>query len=182
MTRCSMRSAIQKHLWDLVAGIFKGGFYYYEKKFLAPEEWRKETVQLHFEGSYQNNKVYLNGKEIGGCVYGYSGFTVTLDEALKYGEENILLVTVDNSKLPNTRWYSGSGIYRPVYLLRGGKSHIKWQGVKITTLNHAPAKIKVETSHIEGEVQIEILSDGECVARGNGDNTELTIPKCKIVE
>ena len=99
-------------------GYFPGGVYVYEKTFTAPAEWKDKNILAEFEGVYKNCVISLNGKEIGSHKYGYTTFTVEL-AGLKYGEENILTVVADNSKLPNSRWYSGSGIYRPVWLYIG---------------------------------------------------------------
>ena len=147
-------------------GYFPGGIYIYEKKFPVPEEWKEKCIYLEFEGVYKNSAISLNGVKIGGRPYGYVPFLIKLDEGIKYGEENVLTVEVDNSKLPNSRWYTGSGIYRPVNLLIGNPTHIKYQGVKITTLSYAPARIDVTISiETEGtgnaqEITVEIM-DGE---------------------
>lgn len=154
---------------------FEGGKYIYEKHFMAQEEWKEKTVQAYFEGSYQNNEVLLNGSKIGGCAYGYSSFLVTL-ERLRYGKENVLEVKVDNSQVPNSRWYTGSGIYRPVSLLIGGKIHIRHQGIRITTLSVSPAVIRVETDCTGGEAEIEIRKEGMLVASASGCCAEISIP------
>lgn len=161
-------------------GYFPGGTYVYEKSFTTPADWAGKSVCLLFEGVYKNATVTVNGKEAGGRPYGYVPFTVCLDGLLEYGKENTVVVTADNSQLPNSRWYSGSGIYRPVSLLLGEKTHIKWQGVKITTLSYAPAKIKVETDATGGEVAVEILDGETVVASGKGAALELDIPKAKL--
>ena len=96
-------------------GYFPGGVYTYEKTFTAPTEWEGKDVLIEFEGVYKNATVSLNGKELTFHPYGYTGFFVELD-GLNIGGENTLTVVADNSKLPNSRWYSGSGIYRPVWL------------------------------------------------------------------
>ena len=92
-------------------GYFPGGVYTYEKTFTAPTEWEGKDVLIEFEGVYKNATVSLNGKELAFHPYGYTGFFVELD-GLNIGGENTLTVVADNSKLPNSRWYSGSGIYR----------------------------------------------------------------------
>ncbi|MGM9600566.1 MAG: glycoside hydrolase family 2 TIM barrel-domain containing protein [Faecousia sp.] len=159
---------------------FTGGTYRYTKKFTVPSQWAEKTVSLYFEGIYRNSQVYLNGTAVGGCKYGYTDFTICLDGQMKYGEENELVVVADNSQMPNTRWYSGSGMYRPVSLLLGAKSHIHWQGVQITTLSIKPAEILVETAHTGGEIQLEILEGETVVARGTGDFCKITIPNAKL--
>lgn len=89
--------------------IFREVSIIYEKKFPVPEEWEEKCIYLEFEGVYKNSTVSLNGVKIGGRPYGYVPFLTKLDEGIKYGEENVLTVEVDNSRLPNSRWYTGSG-------------------------------------------------------------------------
>lgn len=151
-------------------GYFPGGVYIYEKKFRVPEEWKEKCVYLEFEGVYKNSAISLNGIKVGGRPYGYVPFLIKLDEGIKYGEENVLTVEVDNSKLPNSRWYTGSGIYRPVNLLVGNPTHIKYQGVRITTLSYAPAKISVaisietEDTAKTKEVTVEVMDEEKVIA------------------
>lgn len=162
-------------------GYFPGGVYVYEKSFTAPADWADKTVMLEFEGVYRHSTVCINGKTAGGRAYGYVPFTVCLDGLLNYGAENTVTVTADNAQLPNSRWYTGSGIYRPVHLLVADKEHIAWQGVKITTLSYAPARIRVETDVVgTGEVTVEILDGSQTVATGNGTDLELEILGAKL--
>ena len=114
-------------------GYFLGGTYVYEKSFEAPVEWKGKKIILEFEGIYQQAQVYLNGQLTGTNIYGYSNFYVPLENGLVYGESNQLKVVADNSKCPNSRWYSGSGIYRKVNLYVGEECYIQPEGVKITT-------------------------------------------------
>ena len=163
-------------------GFFPGGVYVYEKTFTAPADWEGKHVVFHFEGVYKNATVCLNGKQIAARPYGYSPIDACGDGLLNIGGENILTVKADNSQLPNSRWYTGSGIYRPVSVLIGGPHRIAWQGVRITTLSLSPAKIKVETKvEGSGEIAVEILdADGTMVATGAGDDMELEIPDAKL--
>ncbi|MCD8068568.1 MAG: hypothetical protein LUE87_06735 [Lachnospiraceae bacterium] len=133
---------------------YPGGSYIYEKAFTAPEDWKEKTVLVEFEGVYPCAQVFLNGKEIGAESYGYNLFRVELTEIL-YGQENTLRVEADNSRVPNSRWYAGAGIYRPVWLLTGNREHILPDGVRITTLSYEPAQImvEVETSAARGTKQ-----------------------------
>ena len=160
---------------------FTGGIYEYEKSFEISANWTEKTVTFRFEGVYRNSKVYINGQEAGGCAYGYSQFYVSADKFLKYGQSNTLKVAADNSDHPNSRWYTGSGIYRPVWMLVSGRSHIDTDGVKISTLSYSPARIKVETFHSYGDtVAVEILDNGQTIAKGSGASVELEIPNAKL--
>lgn len=162
---------------------FPGGVYVYEKDFHVPVEWAEKSLWFEFEGVYQNAKVYLNDREAGGHPYGYIPFTVDADEYLQYGAENTIRVVVDNSQLPNSRWYTGSGIYRPVWMYLAEKAHINHQGVKVSTLSYSPARIRVDTAHNGGEAAralVEILDGGKIVARGEGNRVELDIPSARL--
>lgn len=110
-----------------------GGNYVYIKQFHAPEEYRDKIVSVKFEGVYMNALVYLNGQLVGKRPYGYSPFVVNLNDYLNYGGDNELRVLVKNNGMPNSRWYSGSGIYRDVWLLISDSLHIVDSGVKVST-------------------------------------------------
>ena len=99
---------------------------------------------------------------------------------LRYGAENTLTVVADNSELPNSRWYTGSGIYRPVWLYVGEAARIVHQGVRVTTLSTAPACVRVETRATRGEIAVEILDGGSVVAEGSGAACEIEIPDAKL--
>jgi beta-galactosidase/beta-glucuronidase len=160
---------------------FSGGIYEYEKTFFAPEDWADKTVSFRFEGVYKNSTVYINGREAGGCAYGYSQFYVHAKDALEYGKDNVIRVIVCNDDQPNSRWYTGSGIYRPVWLLLSEKNHIDVDGVKISTLSYNPAKIRVNTSHTGGDtVLVEVQDNGRPLAKGQGKSVELEIPDAKL--
>jgi hypothetical protein len=159
---------------------FPGGMYSYEKTFDVPMDWKEQYVLFEFEGVYQNAKVYINDKLAGGSPYGYIPFTVCADNFINYGEPNKIKVLVDNSLQPSSRWYTGSGIYRPVWIYVGGKEHIEQEGVKISTLSYHPARIQVETVHTGQEVIVEILYNGQIVAKGSGACVELEIQDAKL--
>ncbi len=159
---------------------FSGGSYVYEKKFEAPLQWADRTVAFAFDGVYRNCRILLNGEEIGGRPYGYIPFVAYAGESLHPGEENTLTVLVDNSEMPNSRWYSGAGIYRPVHLLLGGKDYIKPYGVRITTLSAAPAAIRVDTDCTGGDVSVSIFDGDEEVASGEGTSVILGIDEAKL--
>lgn len=161
-------------------GYFTGGVYKYEKVFSVSSEWAGKRLILEFEGVYRNAEVSLNGQKLSCHAYGYTRFFVDLSSAVKPGQENILLVRADNSDLPNSRWYTGGGIYRPVWLHLGGENAILPEGIKVTTLSYDPARIRVETEHTGGEVQIEIRRKGKVTASADGDRVELEIPDADL--
>ena len=147
---------------------FPGGIYLYRKEFDVPAEWAGRQVLVRFEGVYRNATVTLNGAGNWQIVNGYTERSFDVADALRYGEKNEILVRVDNSKQPNSRWYSGSGIYRPVSLLVLPAVRIEEEGVRVRTLSIAPAEIEVTTAHNGGRVKVEILERG-CVADGTAE-------------
>jgi beta-galactosidase len=159
---------------------FPGGKYIYEKRFILPADYIEKKVLFEFEGVYKNAEVFINDRKMGGCAYGYSPFFIPTDGVLNCGSENTIRVIVDNIDVPNSRWYSGSGIYRPVWLWVGEKEHILPEGVKITTLSYHPARIRIEVEHVGGEVVAQVLYQGKSVANGKGNFIELEIPNAKL--
>ncbi len=129
-------------------GFWPGGLYTYSRKLDVPQEWREKTVLLEFEGVYATAMVYVNGNLAQSNLYGYSDFYVVLDKYLEYGAENEIRVVADNAAEKNSRWYSGSGIYRNVNLLVGSRIHVPADGVRITTpdVGEESAAVKICTS------------------------------------
>ena len=156
------------------SGYRDGGSYVYEKRFYVSEELRGKTVQLRFDGVYMNAFVYLNGQLVGKRPYGFVPFTVSLDDYLKYGQKNTVRVLVKNSGMPNCRWYSGSGIYRDVWLLTGELVHVTDNGIRVSTNyiedGYASLNVAVQLKNRDyqsREIQMvtEILDDAnQCVA------------------
>ena len=155
-------------------GYFHGGKYEYENTFARPEA---EHVLFQFEGVYRNAKVYINGHEAGGAAYGYIPFFVCADEYLVDGENNIS-VTCENADQPDSRWYAGAGIFRPVWLWIGPKEAILPEQVKISTVSINPAVVKVATGHTDAEITI--LDGDKLLAAGNGAEAEITIPGAQL--
>ena len=104
-------------------------------------------MSVEFDGVYENATVYLNGHKLGTHPYGYTSFTFDLTPHLNFAATNVLAVRVDNSAQPNSRWYSGSGIYRHVRVVVTGPTHIAHWGVFITTptVSDQSAKVVVRT-------------------------------------
>lgn len=156
---------------------FMGDDYHYEKTLSVPKKWLTKHVTLHFDGVYKHAKVYVNGNEAGGTAYGYLPFDVILDPFLKEGE-NVLRVDAGNPDQPDSRWYSGAGIYRPVTLTIQEKTHIK--SVKINTLSTAPAVVEIEVQHNGKNVQVDILDGDSIVATLQAPQGKVTVPSAKL--
>lgn len=164
------------------SGFYPGGKYVYVKKIWGEEEYREKSILVEFEGVYMNSEVYLNEKKVGGWIYGYTNFYVDLTSEFVIGEENELKVIVDNSKTPNSRWYSGSGIYRDVNLYIGEKEYIEPDGIKVVTKSINPAVVEVEVltkNKSDSTIKVEVFDGTDKVAEGKLDNTDgqkVTLP------
>ncbi|MCL2813646.1 MAG: DUF4982 domain-containing protein [Oscillospiraceae bacterium] len=176
-------------------GYFPGGVGYYAKTFFAPGEWEDKNVCVEFEGIYKNAEVKLNNNKIKRQNYGYTTFIVELDEYMKYGEENTLEVIADNSAVPNSRWYSGSGIYRYAWMYVGENNHINVNGVYVKTIsadeNAAVISVNVTGATLTGEnkdvYHIEhiiadlgnnsVAASVKSIKNGAADNIEIKNPK-----
>lgn len=152
-------------------GWYIGGDYEYTKKFTVPKEYENQKVLIEFEGVYHNAEVHINGKKVAGRPYGYTNFYINTDGFFKYGEENEVKVIAHNADQPNSRWYSGTGIYRPAYMHVGGEKYIPVNGVKIRTLSYNPAQIEVAVkTSAPGEVSLEIEFEGKRVLTAIGES------------
>ena len=153
------------HDWDIyeapdpATGATKeGGGWYpagkgeYKKQFKVESgEWKNKRVMLHFEGVYQKAEVFVNGQKAGQHAYGYTPFTVDITQYLyKDKRDNEVVVKVDNSEQPNCRWYSGSGIYRHVWLVTKKQRYIDEWSVKVTTPDIHTVNIKAEVVMEDG--------------------------------
>ncbi|MGH2642441.1 MAG: beta-galactosidase GalB [Chitinophagaceae bacterium] len=130
-------------------GALPGGIGWYRKEFTVPESDKGKLLFIDFEGVYMDSKVWINGHYLGVRPYGYSSFQYELTPYLNYGSKpNVISVRVDNLKQPNSRWYSGSGIYRNVYLVTTNKIHVAHWGSYITTpeVNERRATIDIQTT------------------------------------
>ncbi len=127
-------------------GWFAMGRGWYERSIFAPETWRGKRVLIEFEGIYMNAEVWLNEDYLGRHPYGYTSFVIDLTPYLRYSAPNLLRVKVDTSAQLNSRWYSGSGIYRPVWLWVGEPTHIAHWGVAISTPAIAKGQASVHVS------------------------------------
>ena len=128
-------------------GFFPGGVGWYRKTFHAPAEWKGKRVSVEFDGVYRDAVVYLNGHKLGAHAYGYTAFSFDMTTELSLESANVLAVRVDNSAQPNSRWYSGSGIYRHVRVVVTEPVHVAHWGVFVTTpeATSTSAKVAIRT-------------------------------------
>ncbi len=127
-------------------GYFPTGIGWYRKHFEISKDDLNKIVWIEFDGVYMNSTVWINGNLLGLHPYGYTSIYYNLTPYLKEGE-NIVSVKVDNSLQPNSRWYTGSGIYRNVWLVKIDPLHISHWGVYVTTpeVSNESALVKVRT-------------------------------------
>ena len=114
-------------------GALPGGVGWYRKHFRLPATEGERRYYLAFDGVYMNSTVYVNGHEVGSRPYGYSSFEYDLTPYVRPDSDNVVAVRVDNSDQPNSRWYSGCGIYRHVWLTATNPLHIARWGVHVVT-------------------------------------------------
>lgn len=166
-------------------GWYEGYDYEYQRTLTVPENELADTHILEFEGVYHNAEVWLNGQKAAFRPYGYTNFYVDCAPYLHAGE-NELRVIAHNADQPNSRWYSGAGIYRPVQLWTAGGAHIALNGVKIRTLSLDPAVVEVRVkTTAPGTVRLMVddlpamqqESDGGAVFTLTLDNARLWTPE-----
>ena len=166
-------------------GWYEGYDYEYRRTLTVPENELADTHILEFEGVYHNAEVWLNGQKAAFRPYGYTNFYVDCAPYLHAGE-NELRVIARNADQPNSRWYSGAGIYRPVQLWTARGAHIALNGVKIRTWSLDPAVVEVRVkTTAPGTVRLMVddlpavqqESDGEAVFTLTLDNVRLWTPE-----
>ncbi|MBY4127527.1 glycoside hydrolase family 2 protein [Rhodococcus fascians] len=151
-----------------MSGYFKGGSYTYRKTWTPSESLRDKQVELVFEGIFRNSTISVDGTVVGGCRGGYREFSVDVTDHVEAGRSSVIEVLADNSMQPNSRWYTGSGIYRPVWLsvhdraLRFARDGIR---TRVTSTGD-PARLAVEclvdgTAETRGEVSVHIAVEDE---------------------
>ncbi len=132
-------------------GALPGGVGWYRKEFTLPGADSLKMIYITFDGVYQNSEVFINGHFLGKRPNGYIGFQYNISPYLVYGDKkNTIAVKVDNSDQPNSRWYSGSGIYRNVWLEKTHPIHIKHWGTNITT-----PSVNADLAEVEIAITIE---------------------------
>lgn len=172
-------------------GALPGGIGWYRKTFTLTEADTDKLVFIDFDGIYRNSEVWINGHYLGIRPYGYSSFQYELTPYLNYGnKKNILAVRVDNSKQPNSRWYSGSGIYRNVWLVTTQKVYVDHWGTFITTpeVNETSAKVSVQinvrnASNKDQDIKLKTTvfnKDGKIIAETETSNLTVKDSVTKI--
>ncbi|WP_300762299.1 glycoside hydrolase family 2 TIM barrel-domain containing protein [uncultured Bacteroides sp.] len=113
-------------------GALPGGTGWYRKTFVPGNEDSDKIIRIDFDGIYMNSEVFINGQSLGKRPYGYISFGYDITPYLKWNEKNVIAVRVDNSEQPNSRWYSGCGIYRNVWLTKTNPVHVDEWGTYVT--------------------------------------------------
>lgn len=143
--------------------------YTYEKEFFVPDDNKNRTMLFEFEGVYRKATIYINDEKVYYHSFGYTGFYVDVSAKLCYGQNNTIRVEVINSDQPNSRWYSGTGIYRPVWLHVLPENHIEPEGIRVTTLDYKNPRLKVDVKTCgEGMAQVEIFDENGTAACAEG--------------
>lgn len=172
------------HDWSIECGFSKtnshrnawmqGGIGWYRKQFTLPASDEGRHVELQFDGVYKHARVWVNGEPVGFQGDGYTSFYFDITPHVHFGKPNTIAVRVDNSVQPNCRWYTGSGIYRHVWLTVKDPLHVENWGTAVTTpvITKSEAAVQVQTElanrgskHAKFELETRIMNDaGEQVA------------------
>ena len=171
---------------------------WYRKTFNADPAWKGKRVILDFEGIMLHGDAYLNGKKIGGTDYGYLGFEANITKLLKYDQPNVLAVHCSTGNMPNSRWYTGGGLFRDVHLVLKDSVAIARHGIYINTPQiseqEATVNVQVEVEGIKNKkydlvIQAKIFGpDGQQVGETRIDapkdnkqpTVEVQLPQVKV--
>lgn len=160
---------------------FPGGVYRYTYDLDVPLAWVDKHVELEFEGVMGRTRVLLGDSEVARHEYGYTGFSVDLSDWLEPGIRARITVVADNSEQPNSRWYAGSGLYRPVRLVVQDRCRIVRNGVRVTTVSTSPACVRVTTPFEGfGTPVVRIEQNGVTVAGRMGADVAITVPDARL--
>ncbi|MCD8174116.1 MAG: DUF4982 domain-containing protein [Alistipes sp.] len=170
-------------------GYLPGGVGWYRKSFEVPADYRGKKVSVLFDGVYHRSDVYVNGRHIGFYPYGYIGFEYDLSPYLNYGGENVIAVRVDHSDAASSRWYSGSGIYRSVWLTVTDPVRVNTWGTYVTTpdISMEMATVNMVTT-IENNgpgkrnVTVENIILNHSGEKINSSATTVSLPKGKATD
>jgi beta-galactosidase len=164
----------KENLATVEGGALPGGIGWYRKTFTSPQTDKGKLIYIAFDGVYQKSDVWINGHHLGYRPNGYISFRYELTPYLNYGgKKNVIAVKADNSVQPNSRWYSGSGIYRNVWLISTNKIAVNHWGTFVTTPNvsasHADVNLSVSIKNAAGNTKLativsSIYANGKVVA------------------
>lgn len=151
-------------------GALPGGLGWYRKTFTVDKANEGKRIYIDFDGVYRNSEVWINGTSVGIRPYGYSSFRYDLTPYIKFGTTNVIAVKVDNSKQPNSRWYSGSGIYRNVWLVTTNPVHVDQWGTYITTpeVSEKAAKVVIETTVKNTSKNVQLVKVEQVLVNAKG--------------
>ena len=165
--------------WASATGFLPGGVGWYRKSFTRPDAPAEGRVFLHFDGVYQNSEVWMNGHFLGKRPSGFASFRYDISAFLNPGGENVIAVKADHALFADARWYTGSGIYRDVFLVETSLVHVRQWGISVTTptvtADRAEVAVKaVIQNHAETAASVQVafaLQDaaGTVVAEGSAD-------------
>jgi len=135
------------------------GVGWYRKSFNVPENAKNKKLFVEFDGAMSHAKVYFNGAYIGEWPYGYTSFSLELTDHIKFGENNVLAVRLEN-KPKMSRWYPGAGLYRNVRLVYTPTTHIAHWGTNITTprINEGDGTVNIKTT-VKGNSKVSLLTE-----------------------
>lgn len=139
-------------------GFLPGGIGWYRKSFIIPSSEKNRKVFINFDGIYNNSEVWINGTRLGKRPNGYISFQYDMTPYIKFGKSNQIAVKVDHTKFGDSRWYTGSGIYRNVSLVYTAPVHIKQWGVYASSTE---VSAKAATLDIQVTIQIELGKSSE---------------------
>ena len=135
-------------------GALPGGIGWYRKSFKVDKKDRGKSISIEFDGVYMNSSVWINGHLLGTRPYGYISFSYDLTPYINWNGKNVIAVKVDNSDQPNSRWYSGCGIYRDVRLVKTGDIRVEQWGTYVRTesISNNKALVRINTSVVNGTI------------------------------
>lgn len=163
-------------------GWYEGGDYIYEKAFEIPHIYDGQMVILEFEGVYHNAEVFVNGRSAGKFQYGYSGFFVYVDSLLKSGINKVTVIA-RNGDQPNCRWYTGTGIYRPVNLYILPEKHFLMESIRISTLDWKTRKIRISAElSTPGTAKFCVMDDKKMLYTGNVTGISEVVAEIELKE
>ena len=164
-------------------GALPGGIGWYRKTFTVDNADKGKMMYIDFDGVYMNAKVWINGTLLGRRPYGYSSFRYDLTPYIIYGGKNVVAVRVDNSDQPNSRWYSGCGIYRHVWLNKTARIHVAHWGTHVVAEGN---KVKVDVTvdnpdNAKFAVRNTLLDrEGRVVGKAMGIKSVIKVSKPKL--